>query len=137
MNTVPIIPIGQILLVSIQVDMHDQLALELQNDLTDEISKRKARGVIIDISSLDIVDSFLGRVLADIAAMANVLDAETVLVGMRPAVALTLVELGLSLPNIATALNAEHGINKLKERFGLTDQDVDTHADAYQDRTIL
>lgn len=131
MNTIPIIPIGQILLVSIQVDMHDQLALDLQADLTKQISKRKAKGVIIDISSLDLVDSFLGRILADTAAMAKVLDAETVLVGMRPAVAMTLVELGLTLPNIATALNAEQGIEKLTERFRQLQQDVDTHADAF------
>lgn len=133
MNSIPIIPIGQILLVSIQMDMHDQLALDLQNNLTEKISKLKARGVIIDISSLDIVDSFLGRTLADIASMASILDAETVLVGMRPAVALTLVELGLSLPTIATALNAEHGIQKLRERFRETDEDVDTYTEAYHD----
>lgn len=133
MNTIPIIPIGQILLVSIQVDMHDQLALDLQADLTRVISKRKAKGVIIDISSLDLVDSFLGRILADTASMAKMLDAETVLVGMRPAVAMTLVELGLTLPNIATALNAEHGIDKLTERFRQLHQDVDTHSDAFKD----
>jgi rsbT antagonist protein RsbS len=101
---------GPFLLVSIQVDMHDRLAMALQDDLTSRIADTGARGVLIDISSLEIVDSFIGRMLANIAAMSRVLDAETVVVGMRPAVAITLVELGLSLEGVRTALNVEHGM---------------------------
>src|SRR6476646_9746863 len=98
MERIPILKMGSLLLVTIQVDMHDQLALTLQDDLTMRIVRDRARGVLIDISALDIVDSFIGRTLGDIAGMARVLDAETVVVGMRPSVAITLVELGLSLP---------------------------------------
>ena len=105
---------GEFLLVTIQVDMHDQLAMTLQDDLTDRIVKTKARGVLIDISSLEIVDSFIGRMIGNIAAMSNVLDAATVVVGMRPAVAITLVELGLSLKGVRTALNVEKGIALLR-----------------------
>ena len=101
---------GESLLVSIQVDMHDRLALSLQDDLTQKIVSTRARGVLIDISSLEVVDSFIGRMLANIAAMARVLDAQTVVVGMRPAVAITLVELGLSLTGVRTALNVEKGM---------------------------
>ena len=110
---IPILKMGSILLVSIQVDMHDQLALQLQDDLTSRIASTGARGVLLDISSLEIVDSFIGRMLSNIAGMARVLDAETVVVGMRPAVAITLVELGLSLPGIRTAVNVEKGIELL------------------------
>jgi rsbT antagonist protein RsbS len=110
MERIPILRMGSCLLVSIQVDMHDKLALQLQDDLTEMISKTAARGVLIDISSLEIVDSFMGRMLANIAQMARVLDSQTVLVGMKPAVAITLVELGLSLPGIRTALNVEKGM---------------------------
>src|SRR5690348_4785570 len=101
---------GALLLVSIQVDMHDRLALQLQDDLTGQIAATGAKGVLIDISALEMVDSFIGRMIANIAAMSRVLDAETVLVGMRPAVAITLVELGMSLPGVRTALNLERGM---------------------------
>jgi rsbT antagonist protein RsbS len=107
---IPILKMGGSLLVSIQVDMHDRLAMTLQDALTASIVKHRARGVLIDISALEVVDSFIGRMLANIAAMSRVLDAETVVVGMRPAVAITLVELGLSLHGVRTALNIEKGM---------------------------
>src|ERR671929_1375225 len=115
MDAIPILKIGDCLLVSIQVDMHDRLALQLQDDLTTRIVATRARGVLIDISALEIVDSFIGRMLNNIAAMSRVLDASTVVVGMRPAVAITLVELGLSLPGIRTALNVEKGMRLLRQ----------------------
>jgi len=111
---IPILKMGPVLLVSIQVDMHDQLALTLQDDLTDRIVKTHARSVLIDISSLEVVDSFIGRMLGNIAAMSRVLDAETVVVGMRPAVAITLVELGMSLSGVRTALNVERAMEMLQ-----------------------
>jgi rsbT antagonist protein RsbS len=115
MERIPILRMGDFLLVTIQVDMHDQLALTLQDDLTARIAQHSSKGVLIDISSLEIVDSFIGRMLANIAAMARVLDAETVVVGMQPAVAITLVELGMALPGIRTALNVESGMELLRE----------------------
>jgi rsbT antagonist protein RsbS len=118
MDRIPIIKMAEFLLVSIQVDMHDKLALTLQDDLTNQIVKSHARGVLIDISSLEIVDSFIGRMLANIAAMSKVLDAETVVVGMRPAVAITLVELGMSLTGVRTALNIERGMDLLRDALG-------------------
>ena len=114
MEKIPILRMGEFLLVTIQVDMHDRLAMALQDDLTSRISETGARGVLIDISSLDIVDSFIGRMLGNIAAMSRVLDAETVVVGMRPAVAITLVELGMSLPGVRTALNVDAGMELLR-----------------------
>jgi rsbT antagonist protein RsbS len=105
---------GNFLLVTIQVDMHDRLAITLQDDLTQRISETGARGVLIDISSLDIVDSFIGRMLGNIAAMSRVLDAETVVVGMQPAVAITLVELGMSLPGVRTARDVDAGMELLR-----------------------
>ena len=117
MERIPILKMGAYLLVTIQVDMHDRLAMTLQDDLTTRIVEARAKGVLIDISALEIVDSFIGRMLADIAAMSRVLDAETVVVGMRPAVAITLVELGLSLTGVRTALNVERGMDLLRERI--------------------
>ena len=110
MERIPILKMGDSLLVSIQVDMHDRLAMALQDDLTSRIAATRARGVLIDISALEVVDSFIGRMLANIAAMARVLDADTVVVGMRPAVAITLVELGLELPGVRTALDVAKGM---------------------------
>ena len=118
MDRIPILKVGDCLLVTIQVDMHDELAMSLQEDLTAQIAKHASRGVLIDISSLEIVDSFIGRMLANIAAMSRVLDAQTVLTGMQPAVAITLVELGMSLPGIKTALNVERGMELLREYMG-------------------
>src|SRR6186713_1312666 len=113
MEKIPILKLGDFLLVTIQVDMHDRLALTLQDDLTTRIVETNARGVLIDISALEIVASFIGRMIANISAMARVLDAQTVVVGMQPAVAITLVELGLSLPGVRTALNVEKGMKLL------------------------
>jgi rsbT antagonist protein RsbS len=116
MEKIPILRMGRFLLVTIQVDMHDRLALQLQDDLTDRIVKDRAHGVLIDISSLEVVDSFIGRMISNIAAMARVLDAQTVVVGMQPAVAITLVELGLSLTGVRTALNIDKGMALLREQ---------------------
>jgi rsbT antagonist protein RsbS len=112
---------GPYLLVSIQVDMHDRLAMQLQDDLTERIAQTGARAVLIDISALDTVDSFMGRMLGNIAAMSRVLDAETVLVGMQPAVAITLVELGMTLPGVRTALNVEKGMELLAASLRVSD----------------
>ena len=116
MQRIPILKMGRALLVSIQVDMDDQTAIALQDDLTEQIVKHRARGVLIDISALDVVDSFIGRMLANTAAMARILDAETVVVGMQPSVAITLVELGLSLKGVRSALNVERGMELLRPR---------------------
>src|SRR5580658_1639573 len=118
MAEIPVLKIRDILLVSIQIDMHDRLALQLQDDLTNRIVRDGARGVMIDISALDIVDSFIGRMLNNIAAMSRVLDAVTVVVGMRPAVAITLVELGLSLTGVQTALNVDKGLALIRKAIG-------------------
>ncbi|MGE5835353.1 MAG: STAS domain-containing protein [Acidobacteriota bacterium] len=118
MERIPILKMGELLLVSIQVDMHDRLAMQLQDDLTSQIAATGARGVLIDISSLEMVDSFIGRMIANIAAMSRVLDADTVVVGMRPAVAITLVELGMSLPGVRTALDVERGMALLATQIG-------------------
>lgn len=114
MEKIPILKMGDFLLVTIQVDMHDRLAMALQDDLTQMINETEARGVLIDISSLEIVDSFIGRMLGKIAAMSRILDAQTVVVGMQPAVAITIVELGLSLPGVRTALNVDAGMEILR-----------------------
>jgi rsbT antagonist protein RsbS len=130
MDRIPILRLGQYLLVTIQVDMHDRLALSLQDDLTSQIVSHRSRGVLIDISALDIVDSFIGRMLSNIANMSRILDAETVVVGMQPSVAITLVELGLSLPGIRTALNIDKGMELLKAS-------TDTEGPTLGDRKIV
>lgn len=114
MEHIPILRMGEFLLITVQVDMHDRLALQLQDDLTGKIVQHGSRGVLIDISALEVVDSFIGRMLGNIASMSRVLDAQTVVVGMRPAVAITLVELGMSLPGIRTALTVERGMEILR-----------------------
>ena len=117
MDRIPILKFGGALIVTIQVDMHDRLALALEEDLTAKIVSTRARGVLIEISALEIVDSFIGRMLDNIAAVSRILDAETVVVGMRPAVAITLVELGLTLAGIKTALNVERGMALIQARL--------------------
>lgn len=126
MDRIPILQMGNYLLVTIQVDMHDRLALSLQDDLTARIVETNARGLLIDISSLSMVDSFIGRMLSNISSMASVLDAETVVVGMQPAVAITLVELGLYLPGVRTALNVEKGMAFLRSRLAVDTLESDT-----------
>ena len=129
MERIPILKMGDFLLVTIQVDMHDQLAMNLQDDLTERIVKSGAKGVLIDISSLEIVDSFIGRMLGNIAGMSRVLDAETVVVGMQPSVAITLVELGLSLKGVRTALNVEKGMTLLRTALSAGEESDDGSED--------
>ncbi|MDM9583938.1 MULTISPECIES: STAS domain-containing protein [unclassified Nostoc] len=124
MERIPILKMGNFLLVTIQVDMHDHLAMTLQEDLTNLITQTHTHGVLIDISGLEIVDSFIGRILANIARISRVLDTETVVVGMQPAVAITLVELGLSLTGIRTALNVEKGMALLRSSFNETTNQI-------------
>lgn len=129
MERIPILRMGDFLLVTIQVDMHDRLAVTLQDDLTSMVEKTGAHGVLIDISALEMVDSFIGRMIANISGMSRILDAKTVVVGMQPAIAITLVELGLTLPGVQTALNVERGMQLLraglaaKEDAGASDQE--------------
>ena len=123
MERIPILKMGEFLLVTIQVDMHDQLALTLQEDLTTRIEKTGAKGVLIDISALEMVDSFIGRMIANISSMSHILDADTVVVGMQPAVAITLVELGLSLQGVKTALDVERGMAYLRAKLGTEEAD--------------
>lgn len=125
MERIPILKMGRFLLVSIQVDMDDRTAMTLQDDLTSHIVKHRAKGVLIDISSLDVVDSFIGRMLANTAAMARVLDADTVVVGMQPSVAITLVELGLSLKGVRSALNVERGMELLHTVARATEESLE------------
>ena len=124
MERIPILRMGNLLLVTIQVDMHDQLARVLQDDLTSQIEKTGAKGVLIDISALDLVDSFIGRMIANISAMSRILDAQTVVVGMRPAVAITLVELGLDRAGVDTALLVVRGMKRLRSRLGAASHDA-------------
>lgn len=119
MDRIPILKMGPFLLVSIQVDLYDRLALTLENDLAKMVCKTEAKGVLIDISVVSVVDSFMGRILGNIAAMSRVMDAETVVVGMQPSVAITLVELGLTLHGVHTALNVEKGMELLRDKIGL------------------
>ena len=128
MERIPILKMGEFLLVTIQVDMHDRLAITLQDDLTAQIVKHRAHGVLIDISALEIVDSFIGRMLASIASMARLLDAETVVVGMQPAVAITLVELGLPMQGIRTALDVEKGMTALRSAILEAGRDGDSRS---------
>jgi len=123
MERIPILRMGEFLLVTIQIDMHDQLALRLQDDLSNTIQKYASRGVLIDISALEMVDSFIGRMVADISGIGRILGAETVLVGMQPSVAITLVELGLALPGVSTALNVERGMALLRRKIDGVDAD--------------
>jgi rsbT antagonist protein RsbS len=118
MERIPILKMGEFLLVTIQVDMHDRLAVRLQEDLADMISRTGARGVLIEISALETVDSFIGRILGNVAAMSKILDAETTIVGMQPAVAITLVELGINWQGVRTAINVERGMEVLRETVG-------------------
>jgi rsbT antagonist protein RsbS len=122
MERIPILKLGDCLLVTIQVDMHDRLAMTLQDDLTTRISETHAKGVVIDISSLEVVDSFIGRILGNIAGMSRILDAETVVVGMQPSVAITLVELGLALPGVRTALNVERGMDLVRQALTMREE---------------
>ena len=128
MDRIPVLKMGEFLLVTIQVDMHDRLAMTLQDDITAMIVRNSSRGVLIDISALNMVDSFIGRMIGSIASMARILDAETVVVGMQPAVAITLVELGLELPGVRTALNVERGMDILRKH--LTTKEASAHADS-------
>jgi len=127
MERIPILRMGEFLLVTIQIDMHDQLALKLQDDLSNAIQKNASRGVLIDISTLEMVDSFIGRMVADISGIGRILGAETVLVGMQPAVAITLVELGLTLPGVATALDVERGMVLLRRKIDGAGSDADNY----------
>ena len=129
MDRIPILKLGDVLLVTIQVDMHDQIATALEEDLTARIVASGARGVLIDISALEIVDSFIGRMLDNIAAISRILDADTVVVGMRPAVAITLVELGLSLSGVKTALDVDRGMAMVRRRDETAVDDADDDGD--------
>lgn len=125
MDKIPILRMGNFLLVTIQVDLYDRLALNLEADLVQMVSKTNARGVLIDISAVSIVDSFMGRIIGNIASMSKIMDAETVVVGMQPAVAITLIELGLPLKGVHTALNVERGMDLLKSMIGSTEEETE------------
>lgn len=135
MDRIPILKMGPFLLVTIQVDLYDRLALNLENDLITMVSKTGARGVLIDISAVSIVDSFMGRILGNIASMSRIMDAETVVVGMQPAVAITLVELGLTLQGVHTALDVEKGMDLLQDKIGLDQLQEQDEEEDPDDRT--
>lgn len=130
MDRIPILRMGEFLLVTIQIDLYDRLATNLESDLVQMVNKTNARGVLIDISALSIVDSFMGRILGNIGSMSKIMDAETVVVGMQPAVAITLIELGLSLKGVHTALNVERGMELLKEKIASHGEDLDEDEDS-------
>jgi rsbT antagonist protein RsbS len=130
MDKIPILRMGKFLLVTIQVDLYDRLALNLESDLVQMVSKTGASGVLIDISALSIVDSFMGRILGNIGNMSKILDAETVVVGMQPAVAITLIELGLELKGVHTALNVEKGMELLQRKIGFTSENEEETGDS-------
>ena len=129
---IPILKVGRVLIVPIQTDMDDQTVVHLQERILTELERTRARGVLIDISLLEMVDSFIGRMLSDIAAMARVMDAHTVVVGIQPAVAITLVELGLELPGVSTVLNVDEGIRLLRQKFGISWEDGDDDDEDWQ-----
>src|ERR1700741_1163941 len=129
MDKIPILRMGTFLLVTIQVDLYDRLALNLEADLVQMVNKTNARGVLIDISAVTIVDSFMGRIIGNIASMSKILDAETVVVGMQPAVAITLIELGLPLKGVHTALDVEKGMNLLKKMIDIEEEDQEQEAE--------
>ena len=133
MDKIPILKMGNILLVTIQVDLYDKLALNLESDLINMVNKHNSRGVLIDISAVTIVDSFMGRILGNIAQMSKILDAETIVVGMQPAVAITLVELGLPLKGINTALNVEKGMDLLRQKVDDLEEDQNAEEDEDED----
>lgn len=124
MDRIPILRMGRLLLVTIQIDLYDRLATNLETDLVQMVNKTEAKGVLIDISALSIVDSFMGRILGNIGSMSKIMDAETVVVGMQPAVAITLIELGLELKGVHTALNVEKGMELLQAKIGNYDDDL-------------
>jgi rsbT antagonist protein RsbS len=128
MDKIPILRMGKFLLVTIQVDLYDRLALNLESDLVQMVSKTGAQGVLIDISALSIVDSFMGRILGNIGNMSKIMDAETVVVGMQPAVAITLIELGLELKGVYTALNVERGMQLLHSKMAIEEEDADDNS---------
>ncbi|SRR5215204_249599 len=125
MDRIPILQLGKFLLVTIQIDLYDRLATNLESDLVQMVNKTEARGVLIDISALSIVDSFMGRILGNIGSMSKIMDAETVVVGMQPAVAITLIELGLELKGVHTALNVDKGMELLAQKIGLVDEELE------------
>lgn len=129
MDRIPILRMGNLLLVTIQIDLYDRLATNLETDLVQMVNKTEAKGVLIDISALSIVDSFMGRILGNIGSMSKIMDAETVVVGMQPAVAITLIELGLELKGVHTALNVEKGMELLKEKIGSYDDSTEDDED--------
>ena len=132
MDRIPILRMVSFLLVTIQIDLYDRLATNLETDLVQMVNKTNARGVLIDISALTIVDSFMGRILGNIGSMSKIMDAETVVVGMQPAVAITLIELGLSLKGVHTALNVERGMELLKEKIGSYDAHIEQDEDSVE-----